>query len=173
MTEHLVGAAALALYCGVLLWAAVSDARSYIIPNRLVLILIAAFILAAPLLLPLPAIVRHVLAGLGVLVVGLALFQFRLLGGGDVKLFAAASLWVGLDLLVPQLLLVFLAGGTLSVMLLLLRTAWGQGLFLSLFGRWMALPRLLGKGEPVPYGVAICLGSLALTPAMAMFSSVI
>ena len=90
-----------------------------------------------------------------------------------VKLFAAASLWVGLDLLVPQLLLVFLAGGVLSVMLLLLRTAWGQGLFLSLFGRWMALPRLLGKGEPVPYGVAICLGSLALAPAMAMFSGVI
>ncbi|HJS32148.1 MAG TPA: prepilin peptidase [Alphaproteobacteria bacterium] len=173
MADYLIGAVALALYCGVLLWAAVSDARSYIIPNRLVLILIAAFVLAAPLLLPLPAIMRHVLAGIGVLAVGLALFHFRLLGGGDVKLFAAASLWVGLDLLVPQLLLVFLAGGVLSVVLLLLRTTWGHGLFLSLFGRWMALPRLLGKGEPVPYGIAICLGSLALAPAMTMFAGVI
>ncbi len=173
MALHVIAAVALALYCGALLWAAVSDARSYIIPNRLVLILLAAFVLAAPLLLPLPAILRHILAGFGVLAAGLALFQFRLLGGGDVKLFAAASLWVGLDLLLPQLLLVFVTGGALSILLLLLRTTLGQGLFLSLFGRWMTLPRLLGRGEPIPYGIAICLGSLALAPAMAMFRGVI
>lgn len=173
MSYQVIAGAALAAYCGVLLWAAFTDARSFIIPNRLVFILLAAFALVSPWLLSLPAIARHVIAGAGVLAVGLVLFQFRLLGGGDVKLFAAASLWVGLDLLVPQLLLVFIAGGVLSILLLLLRTPFGQGMFLALFGRWASLPRLLGKGEPVPYGIAICLGSLAVAPAMAMFRGVI
>src|SRR5687768_15918285 len=37
----------------------------------------------------------HLAAGAAVFAGGLLLFQFRAMGGGDVKLLAAAALWVG------------------------------------------------------------------------------
>src|SRR5260370_32647952 len=53
---------------------------------------------------------QHVLAGLIVLVIGSGLFAWGKLGGGDVKLLTATSLWVGWG---PTLLDLFLTIGVL------------------------------------------------------------
>jgi prepilin peptidase CpaA len=160
----------LALYAGILLWTAAIDAQRFVIPNRLVLALVAAFAVAGPLLLPLDMIPRHLGAGVVVLGVGLLLFRFRLLGGGDVKLFAAVAVWIGLNMvLILQLLFVILAGGVLSLLLLAARTRLGRELVSPLLAAAGVSPRLLDKGAPVPYAIAICIGSLAVVPWMPVF----
>jgi prepilin peptidase CpaA len=49
-----------------------------------------------------------------VFAVGTGLFALRLLGGGDVKLLAAATLWAAPDYVLPFLLIVTLAGALLG-----------------------------------------------------------
>lgn len=92
-----------------------------------------------------------VLAGL--LAVGTPLFAAGKLGGGDVKLLAASGLWFDLMGALEMLVYVFLAGGALAVLMLLLRA----------FG-WSEAARtrvhLLKRGGGIPYGVAIAAGVL-------------
>ncbi len=102
----------------------------------------------------------HLAAAAAVFVVGLILFQTRALGGGDVKLLAAAALWIGLDGIVPFVVWVGLAGGALVLLLLLLRRN------LTMLAAWAlprtpaTWPRVLTAGEKVPYGVAIAIGAI-------------
>lgn len=171
--EVVLAGVALAAYVGLLAWAAVNDARTYIIPNRIVIALLVAFVVTGPPLLPLVALPWHLASAALVLAVGLALFRFGLMGGGDVKLFAGAALWVGFDLLPLFLLAVVVMGGVLSVVLLLLRSralvlAWLEPLLLRLGG----LPLLFQKGQPVPYGIAIAAGALVIVSRMAIFAPV-
>jgi prepilin peptidase CpaA len=81
------------------------------------------------------------------LVLGTAAFSAGLMGGGDVKLFAAAGLWVDLRSALSLIALIFLAGGLVAVAYLASRALRG------------AAPM---KDRKVPYGIAIALGSLAL-----------
>jgi prepilin peptidase CpaA len=104
----------------------------------------------------------HLAAGFIVFVVGFGLFQMRALGGGDVKLLAAASLWVGWTGLLPFVVWVGVAGGGLVLILLALRknlpmlVAWASP---TIPQSW---PRVLTSGEKVPYGVAIAIGAVIL-----------
>jgi prepilin peptidase CpaA len=85
------------------------------------------------------------------------MFTFGWIGGGDAKLFAASALWLGAPGLVPFLFWTAMAGGVLSIVLMVARrgrTAGGPDV-----ERW--LPQLLRPGGPVPYGLAICAGALA------------
>ena len=90
------------------------------------------------------------------------LFQMRALGGGDVKLLAAASLWIGWTGLLPFVVWVGVAGGGLVLILLALRknlpmlVAWASP---TIPQSW---PRVLTSGEKVPYGVAIAIGAIIL-----------
>ena len=93
-------------FATLLAMAALSDFRSYVIPNRLcvaILVLYPAHVLAssAPV-----DWVSGLTAGGIVFGVGLVMFAFRLAGGGDVKLMAAAGVWAGLEMLPMMLLLV-------------------------------------------------------------------
>ena len=54
-------------------------------------------------------------AALGVFALAALAFRFRLLGGGDVKLLAAGTLWLGAAALGPYLMVTVLAGGLLAV----------------------------------------------------------
>src|SRR5260370_40657845 len=66
---------------------------------------------------------QHVLAGLIVLVIGSGLFAWGKLGGGDVKLLTATSLWVGWG---PTLLDLFLAIGVLGAAISLIVIAFTE-----------------------------------------------
>jgi len=95
--------------------AALTDLRERRIPNwlnALVAALYPAYVLLSPVPVPWPAAL-----GLALLVglVGLFLFAREQIGGGDVKLIAALSLWAGLDQFVLFALVTTLTGGVLGI----------------------------------------------------------
>ncbi len=160
LPSTLAGKAVLALYAGPLLVAALYDLRSFRIPNAVTGGLLAAFAGAA-LLAGLPPIewLLHLGAGALVFVIGAGLFALRVMGGGDVKLLAAAAVWLGWPLLPSFALLVAALGGVLAVAVLLLRSAPLRPVVAALDLR----ARLLDPGEGIPYGVAIAAAALLLT----------
>jgi len=99
----------------------------------------------------------HVGACLAVLTVGLGLFYFNVFGAGDIKLLAAAALWIGFTrYLVVFLLVAGVAGGLLALILLALRSA--LSLIPIPFPAY--LPAALQARAPIPYGVAVVVGAL-------------
>src|SRR3546814_10810588 len=98
-------------YGALLVGAALFDAGRFIIPNWISLALVGLFALAV-LAHPMPIDwLSHLGAMALVLVAMLVIYRFGVIGGGDLKLMTAVSLWVGFDAL-PQLILwVGLAGG--------------------------------------------------------------
>lgn len=139
-----------------LVWAAVSDFTRYIIPNRLC----AAIVLLYPawaMLSPQTDWAGAILVALAVFAIGAALFGAGLMGGGDVKLMAAAALWAGPMLVLPFLFITAAAGGVLALVML------------SPFG--MLIPHaptaLFRDGirpkrakQSMPYGIAIAASGL-------------
>jgi len=147
--------------------AAMTDATSYTIPNRLSVFLAAAFIPAA-LAMGVSSQVFAVSVGLGVvgLALGIAMFALRWIGGGDAKLLAACALWLGSSAVAPFLLWTAIAGGVLALGLMSLRKS---PLPLSSFGpAWFG--RLMKPGGDVPYGVAIAAGALIALPGAPLLS---
>jgi prepilin peptidase CpaA len=143
-----LGAAAL------LVAAAAWDLRSYRVPNKLCAALLLLFVPLAPFLPAGEVGARLAVAAL-VFAGGVALFHYRLFGGGDVKLLGAAMPWVPPGEAGMALALVALAGGALAVMLELVRRIAPAG-----------ASRLMTPGAPIPYACAIAFGVLAtyLTP---------
>jgi prepilin peptidase CpaA len=87
------------------------------------------------------------------LAIGTPLFAAGKLGGGDVKLLAVSGLWFDIMGALEMLVYVFLAGGVLALVILMLRMfAWSE----------TARQRvhLLKPGGGIPYGVAISTGML-------------
>jgi prepilin peptidase CpaA len=157
----------LLVFPALVLIAAAKDLTSYTIPNWISIALAAGFVPAAAAAwaagAPLPALALCVAVGAGALMAGVTMFTFNWIGGGDAKMFAAAALWLGWPGLAPFLFWTAMAGGLLSILLMIGRrrpAADGPS------GRW--LDRLLTKGEPVPYGVAIALGALTAFPQGAL-----
>jgi len=144
-------------YPACLCWAAKSDIESMTIPNRLNIGLALAFFPVALLVgLSWENFAIHLGLGLAGLVLGMVLFAFRLMGGGDAKLIAAAALWMGLDGFVALLLYTALAGGALTLALISVRKRYGH--FAGVLPANLAR-HLQNKGD-IPYGVAICAGGL-------------
>ncbi len=81
------------------------------------------------------------------------LFSRGLMGGGDVKLLGAAALWVPPDRVLDQVAGIAVIGAVLAILLHTLRRMVAER-------GAAALPRVLHPGAPVPYGVAITLGTL-------------
>jgi prepilin peptidase CpaA len=137
--------------------AASSDLLTMRISNTLVLILAAGFPVAAWLAgLSLEQIGMHFLCGLVVLVVAFGLFALRWIGGGDAKLAAATTLWLGFGLTLPYLAYTAILGGVLTLAILVLRRmpleVWAL--------RWPWLGRLHDRKRGVPYGVAMAIAGL-------------
>ena len=147
-------------YAALLVGAAVFDASRFIIPNWISLALVGLFALAV-LAHPVPIDWLSHLGALGlVLVAMLVIYRFGVIGGGDLKLAVAVSLWVGLDAL-PQLFLwIGLAGGAFALGLIVLRRLVSGVLIAQTFAETATLPRLLLPGESIPYGVAIAAGGI-------------
>lgn len=140
----IINQVALLSFAVILIAAALSDVRTFTIPNR--------YTAAVALLYPVHALssatpvnwlMAIVIAAL-VLLVGAAMFARGVLGGGDAKMLAAATLWAGPELAPAFIIFTALAGGVVS-MAILVRARYG----------WV-----FGLAEPdtkltVPYGVAI------------------
>jgi prepilin peptidase CpaA len=148
---------ALSLFTAVMAVAAFEDFRRLTIPNLLPLLLCAAwplYVAAAPS--PVSAVsgvLDAVGVALAVFLAGAVLFARGWLGGGDVKLLAAATLWAGAPQALGLLLVTGVLGGVLALILL---SPFGRFALAarSLLGH-AAFPEAPGSAVPVPYGLAI------------------
>lgn len=146
----------IALFSVLLATAVYTDLREYRIPNAITFAIAALF----PAQVLVPGAVADPLGALlvaaAVLAVGTGLFAFGYLGGGDVKLLAAVSLWVGPRLMPEFLLGTGLAGGVLALFQM---TQWRFGLAIYL-EHWggNGFTRVL-TGRDVPYAAAIAAGA--------------
>ena len=144
--------AALALAGALALWGAVSDLRAMRIPNALNAALALAFLPVGLAALPLDAVLWRLAAGLGVLVLGYGAFALGQVGGGDVKMLAAAALWVPPERAGPALMLLSLALLVGLAAVLLIRRLGPEG------ARWRGLdPRT----RRYPMGLSIGAALLA------------
>jgi prepilin peptidase CpaA len=169
MKMNLVQAALLTAFPLLVVAAALTDAASFTIPNRISALLVVIFVPAALALgVPLGELGLHAAVFVVALLVGMGLFAAGWVGGGDAKLLASASLWLGLQAMPVFLIAMALAGGALSVLLMNIRASWLQP-YLAGTPPWLA--RLATPGADVPYGVAIAIGALAAFPHSALFQA--
>jgi len=145
-----------------LLAAAVNDATRYTIPNFVSIGLVLLFLITAILLPFETSWLSHFGAAILVFSVGLVVYGFKLLGAGDVKLITAVSVWAGWEHLGFLLAYIAIAGGVLTVGLVVLRLVLFATLIHAPVGTVSTVPRLLQNGEHIPYGVAIASGALYL-----------
>ena len=147
----------LAGFAGLMLIAAVEDLRRLVIPNEVVLALCVLWPLqlaAAPTISLVGSAIAAVCAA-AVFSAGALLFSRGLIGGGDVKLLTAATLWAGPGLTPALLIVTALLGGLLTLALLsplALRAVFAPAAAVS-----------AAKRMPVPYGVAIAGAALIVT----------
>jgi prepilin peptidase CpaA len=150
------------LFAPLVVVAAARDAISYTIPNWISAALALAFLpVALSLHVPWPAIGSSVIVGVALLGAGMGMFALNWMGGGDAKLLAATSLWIGVPGLALFILYIGLAGGVLAIALFGLRSAWVRPLAVT-GPAWIG--RLATPGAAAPYGVAIAFGALAAFP---------
>jgi prepilin peptidase CpaA len=159
---RLIGALLILAFPCLLVVAALGDVTRFRISNRLN-ILLALLYLPAAIWMGSDGVtvLWHLGAGAAVLVVGILLFATGVIGGGDVKLLAASSCWVGFANLPLFLITVALAGGVLALALIVLRWALADRISPT-----ATLARLLGRSRDVPYGLAIAIGGLVTLPRM-------
>lgn len=143
-------------------FAAISDMLSMTIANRISIILVATFAVVAPLTgMDWSAFGLHLAAGAAVLAVTFVLFAMGGMGGGDAKLLAATSVWMGLGMpLVEYLVYSSMVGGLLTLLILSYR----KSIFHALLGQNMFLRHFAEDQKGVPYGIALGIGGLAAFP---------
>ncbi len=149
---------AIVAFLALLTWAAVSDYYRYLIPNAISVAVAALFFAHAIAGGPAVDWVGGLLTGGAVFAVGITMFVFRLVGGGDVKLLSALSLWAGPALIVDVLLITALAGGLLSLSMMTTLHLYRPGPAETM----AALPRFSTRKQYVPYGIAIAAGGFYL-----------
>jgi prepilin peptidase CpaA len=151
-------------FAGLMVLAALEDLRRLVIPNTVTGGLCALWMVYL-LLAPNASLTTALGAGacsLVVLFAGALLFARGWIGGGDVKLMAAATLWAGPTATLAFLAMTGLLGGLLALLLLS-----PVGAHVAAVQR--ALPRpphlAANPGDPVaiPYGVAIAAAALIVT----------
>ncbi len=144
-----------------LIAAALSDAVTYLIPNRYAAVIVLAFFVFA-IGKPLDFVLHGVAVGGLLFIGGAILFARGMLGGGDVKLLAATGLWAGFDQIVLLLFSSAVAGGVLAMA--------------QLSPLRHLLPARPGGGpvgsdlrsklrQPMPFGVAVALGGICVALA--------
>ena len=134
--------------------AAIDDAWRLRIANWFPIGIMVGAIVAAAIAGPTMMLWQNLALFAGLLVLGTFLFGAGLLGGGDVKLFAACGLWFDGATGWRMLVATALAGGVLAIFLLSIRP-----LVPDAISRRLIVLRPKGG---IPYGVAIAAGTAAV-----------
>lgn len=162
--------ALMSVFPAAMIYAALSDVQSLTIPNKISIALVVAFVALFPFSdLTLQQFGTHLGVGAAMLLVGMALFAGGLVGGGDAKLIAAASLWLGYDMLMPFLGYTALIGGVLAFGILIYRRA-VVAETIAKCPQWML--RLHDKKTGIPYGVAIAGAAIGVFPGTQVFVNI-
>ncbi len=158
---YLASSLAVSLFVAAMLYAAMRDVLTMTVSDRLVIALLAAFPVLAPLSgWPLEDLAWSVAVALMTFFASVAFFSLGWIGGGDGKLATVTVLWLGADSALGFVTYTALFGGAFAVGLLLFRTltlspAWQQT-------GWIA--RLHAPTTGIPYAVAIGLAALGMLP---------
>jgi prepilin peptidase CpaA len=151
----------LLLFPGLVAFAASSDLFTMTISNKVSLALAGGFFVLALAIGMGPGDMGiHAGAGAIVLVVAFVFFTLGWIGGGDAKLAAAISLWLGFDHLLQYLVNAALLGGVLTLLMINFRLLPLPGFML----RWAWIARLHQKDAGVPYGIALAAAALLVYP---------
>jgi prepilin peptidase CpaA len=166
-------------FLALMILAALEDIRTRRIPNWLtgsVAALYPLYALAAPTSV---AWLGALGAGVLVFLLGWLLFARGIMGGGDVKLITAVTLWAGIEHLALFAAVTSLSGGVLGIASLI-RERWGWRLapLANLGSATVALAGRQGRSLPdaaedapvqdmvksptLPYGIAVAAGGLAV-----------
>jgi prepilin peptidase CpaA len=151
-------------------YACFTDMFAMRISNRVCLAILALFgVFAIVSGMPLALAGWHLLAGLIVLCVSFALFASGWIGGGDAKLVAAISVWIGFGQLWEYIAISSVLGGFLTMAILAMRSH-----PLPAFAAnqpWVM--RLHDKKSGVPYGIALGVTALIIWPHSSFWAAVI
>lgn len=151
---------AVTLFAAVMAIAAFEDFRRLVIPNLLPIVLCIGwpfYFAAAP---SLTGALEAIGCALAVFLVGAVLFVRGYLGGGDVKLLSAATLWAGPAGTPTLLMLTTVLGGMLALLLLIPGGRQVATAARLMLGQMPAPPPARGLALPVPYGVAIAVAGV-------------
>jgi prepilin peptidase CpaA len=152
-----LGSLGLLLFPALMAFAACSDLLTMRISNRVVLLLVAIFCaVAVSIDMPLEQFGLHVACATAVLIVAFIFFAFGWIGGGDAKLAAATTFWLGFGVTLPYLLDASLIGGLMTLMILMARR-WPLPMFLARI-RW--IDRLHDSRTGIPYGIALAIAGM-------------
>jgi prepilin peptidase CpaA len=146
------------LFVVITLASAIIDIATYRIPNSLGLALIALFFVVALSHRNEVDWLSHLSASILVLGAGILLYSVGQMGAGDVKLLAALALWAGMFPLLPLLFFISLCGLVGLLVIVLLRMLMPR--FVASTPDKRALPRVLTKGQGIPYAVGIGPGAV-------------
>ncbi|KQP08118.1 peptidase [Methylobacterium sp. Leaf99] len=167
----MAAASVLIVFPFLMVYAAVNDLLTMLIPNRITLALVIGFaVVAASFGLGWTEVASHAGAGALVLAITFTLFALGHIGGGDAKLAAGTALWIGFDHLLDYLTLAALAGGILTLAILALRA---QPLPMFIGPALPRLPFLLHLHDTrtgVPYGIALAFAAVLVLPETAIWS---
>lgn len=165
----LYGAGLLGALAG-LLWACKTDFMTMTIPNRVTLVIGAAFVPAylGAHLAGLPVFqgpVAHLAALVLMLGLTFVMFMLRVWGAGDSKLASAVALWIGLQGFMMFMLSMAIAGLVLIAVVYGIRKLPLHDRFPV--GSWPA--RLYAGEKNLPYGIAIVAGAVAAMTVQGCF----
>lgn len=152
---------ALFVFPAMMAYAASSDLLTMTIPNRLtaaVFLTWGAFALTAQA--PLADIWMSLACGAMVLLVTFGMFCMGWMGGGDAKLAAATSVWLGWPLVLEYLLLASVLGGALTLLIIFAR----QTPLPAPLIRHAWIARLHDAKTGIPFGIALAAAALILFP---------
>jgi prepilin peptidase CpaA len=162
MTGSVFIAGLISFFGLLLLLAAYNDFRKYLIPDWISIAVAATYAVYQITIWTLGApeaasnVGSNVMAALAtagvVFVLFLGLFAKGAIGGGDVKLITAASLWAGPNEILPLLLVTAVVGGLLGIGVLLGRRISQQN----------PAEGTKALKTPIPYGIAIAAGGLVV-----------
>ena len=152
--------AALIGFAALMIIAAFEDLRRLVIPNALPLSLCVLWPLYIVPTWGLASVIGSIGCAAIVFMAGAICFSRGFLGGGDVKLLTAATLWAGPGLVSSLLLETGVFGGALALVLLVPPCAQLATLARVKLGAEAELPSGHRLTTPVPYGIAIAAAAL-------------
>lgn len=146
-------------------YAALSDLRSFRIPNMCTVLLLGVYPVHVWLSPSSINIVGALIVAAITFVICIAIYASGRLGGGDVKIISALALWAGPTLIAELLVITTFAGGILSL-IYLSRFRDVIALNFDRVGEASARDHVLS--EKLPYGVAIACGGSVVFFKLAM-----
>ena len=153
----MIAKAVLLLFPLLMAFAASSDLLTMRISNRVVVLLVAFFCAAALITdMSLQEFGLHALAALVVLLFAFSMFAMGWIGGGDAKLAAATTFWLGFGLTIPYLLDASIIGGMMTLGILMARRLPLPGFLVRI--TWVH--RLHDSRTGIPYGIALAIAGL-------------